>query len=120
VLRAEGQLVGLANLRRQTAEARQADIGYELAPVYWGQGYATEAARELVRFGFQELHLHRLWASCNAENQASARVLAKAGMKPEGRLRENEWTKHHVSRVIKKTRNRACSVTRLSATLRLY
>ena len=61
--------------------------------MYWGHGYATEAARALVRFGFQELHLHWLWASCNAENQASARVLAKAGMQPEGRLRENEWFK---------------------------
>lgn len=93
VLRGEGRLLGLANLRRKMADATQANIGYELAPPDWRQGYATEAIRELVRFGFQDLRLHRIWASCNAENVASVRVLEKVGMLPEGRLRESDWFK---------------------------
>jgi [ribosomal protein S5]-alanine N-acetyltransferase len=93
VLRGEGRLIGLANLRRRTADDRQADIGYELAPAHWGHGYATEAARELLRFGFRELRVHRIWATCNAENAASSRVLTKLGMLPEGRLRETDWFK---------------------------
>lgn len=93
VLRGEDRLLGLANLRRKTADARQADIGYELAPPDWRCGYATEAVRELVRFGFQDLRLHRIWATCNAENVASSRVLEKVGMQLEGRLRESDWFK---------------------------
>ena len=44
-----------------------------------------------MRFGFEELNLHRVWAYCIAENLASRRVMEKIGMQFEGRLRENEW-----------------------------
>jgi RimJ/RimL family protein N-acetyltransferase len=43
----------------------------------------------MVAFGFDELRLHRIYATCNAENLASARVMEKLGMKYEGKLREN-------------------------------
>jgi RimJ/RimL family protein N-acetyltransferase len=71
----------------------QADIGYEIDPQYWGRGYATEAARAIVVFGFTTLGAHRIWAQCIAENRASARVLEKVGMRLEGRLREDEHFK---------------------------
>ena len=71
--------------------AQEADLGYELDPRYWENGYATEAARALLAFGFQELGLHRIWAQCIAENVASAHVLEKIGMQQEGHLRQNEW-----------------------------
>lgn len=45
----------------------------------WGQGYATEALRALVRFGFEELALTRLADSCDVRNSASARVMEKCG-----------------------------------------
>ena len=67
-------------------------ICYELDPRYWGCGYATEAARALLAFGFKELGLHRIWARCIAENVAS-RVLEKISIRQEGRLREKEWMK---------------------------
>jgi len=88
-----GQLIGNAGIRMKTPDAREADIGYELDPRYWGRGYATEAAGALLAFGFRELKLHRVWAQCIAENTASAHVLEKIGMRQEGRLRENEWMK---------------------------
>jgi ribosomal-protein-alanine N-acetyltransferase len=72
---------------------REGDIGYELSPVHWGHGYATEAARAIVRFGFTELHLHRVWSWCIADNVGSARVLEKIGMRREGRLRDKEYFK---------------------------
>jgi len=72
------------------ANAWEADIGYELAPAHWGRGYATEAARAIVAFGFRELGLHRISATCIADNEGSARVLKRAGLRLEGRLRENE------------------------------
>lgn len=93
ILQAEGRLIGNCGIRRRSSYAMEADIGYELDSRYWGHGYATEAARTLIAFGFGELRLHRIWAHCVAENIASARVLEKIGMQREGRLRENEWMK---------------------------
>ena len=88
-----GRPIGNCGIRMKSPEASEADIGYELAPAYWGQGLATEAARAMVAFGFETLRLHRIWSHCIAENFASARVLEKLGMRLEGRLRENEWMK---------------------------
>jgi len=92
-LKSNNQLIGNCGIRMDSADARQADIGYELAPPYWGQGYATEAARAIVHFGFTELHLHRIWSWCMAENLASAHVLEKLGLRLEGRMRESEYFK---------------------------
>lgn len=91
VLRAEGRLIGNCGIRMEMADSQQANVGYELAPDYWGEGYATEAAHSMLAFGFDELQLHRIWAHCVAENVASYRVLEKIGMRREGRLREEEW-----------------------------
>jgi RimJ/RimL family protein N-acetyltransferase len=88
-----GRLIGNCGIRIKSAEGRIADLGYELDPEEWGQGFATEAARALLDFGFGVLKLHRIWANCDAENVASARVLEKIGMRREGCLRENEWIK---------------------------
>lgn len=93
VLKASGHLIGNCGIRKQSVDAYEADIGYELAPHQWGNGYATEAARAIVHFGFTDLHLHRIWSWCIAENIGSARVLAKLGMQPEGWLREKEYFK---------------------------
>lgn len=92
-LKNSGELIGNCGIRMDAPEARQADIGYELAPEHWGQGYATEAAQAIVRFGFTELGLHRIWADCVADNTGSARVLEKLGMKREGHLRETAYYK---------------------------
>jgi RimJ/RimL family protein N-acetyltransferase len=95
VLRAEGRLIGTVGIRKEMPRVPKADLGYEIAPACWGQGYATEAARAMLAFGFEELRLHRIWASCLAENVASARVLEKLGLQQEGRLRDDIWMKGH-------------------------
>lgn len=92
-LSGSGRLIGNCGIRRKPENDREADIGYELVPEYWGQGYATEAALAMVDFGFRELALHRISSWCIADNTASARVLEKVGLRPEGRLRENEYFK---------------------------
>ncbi|HCI82024.1 MAG TPA: GNAT family N-acetyltransferase [Ktedonobacter sp.] len=94
VLRSNGMLIGNGGIRMKTANAWEADLGYELNSQYWGYGYATEAAKALLAFGFQDLKLHRIWAHCIFENTASAHVLEKIGMRREGHLRENEWMKN--------------------------
>ncbi len=92
-LKTNGQLVGNCGIRMASVDAHEADIGYELSSNHWGYGYATEAARAIVQFGFAELHVHRIWAWCIADNVASTRVLEKLGMQLEGRLREKEHFK---------------------------
>jgi RimJ/RimL family protein N-acetyltransferase len=92
-LKSDGRLVGNCGIRLSAAGSHEAEIGYELAPDEWGRGYATEAAQEIVRFGFEELGLHRIAAWTVADNVASARVLEKIGMTLEGRLRDKECYK---------------------------
>jgi ribosomal-protein-alanine N-acetyltransferase len=93
ILPVEGRLIGNCGIRMETANSRQANIGFEIAPRYWGEGYATEAAQAMIAFGFEELRLHHIWARCVAKNAASYRVLEKVGMRREGRVREEEWMK---------------------------
>lgn len=93
VRRDDGRLIGNVGIRLDTAESYEAELGYEIAPDEWGQGFATEAAAALVAFGFGSLGLHRINAWCVADNAASARVLQKLGMSLEGRVREREYYK---------------------------
>ncbi len=86
----DGRQIGNCGVRLERADALVGELGYEIAPTCWGLGYATEAARAMVHFGFQELGLHRIWGHTVAENIASQRVMEKLGMCHEGRLRENE------------------------------
>jgi len=73
------------------------EIGWVFHRAYHGQGYATEAAVALLRYGFEVLHLHRIIATCQPENVASWRVMEKLGMRREAHFRkcirrpENRW-----------------------------
>jgi [ribosomal protein S5]-alanine N-acetyltransferase len=72
------------------------EVGYFLLPEFWGQGYATEAARSLLAMGFKYFNLHRISARCNANNLRSENVMKKTGMIKEGELRKvrfkhNQW-----------------------------
>jgi RimJ/RimL family protein N-acetyltransferase len=64
------------------------EIGWVLARRYHGQGYASEAALALLRYGFEALRLHRIIATCQPENIASWRVMEKIGLRREGHFRK--------------------------------
>ncbi len=66
---------------------RRAVIGYWLGTDHWSHGYMTEAARRVVAFGFEQLGLVRIQATCYPRNPASAKVMQKVGMAYEGLLR---------------------------------
>ncbi|MBE9226350.1 GNAT family N-acetyltransferase [Phormidium sp. LEGE 05292] len=68
-------------------EDHKAGFGYLLHQQYWGQGYATEAARVVVEWAIGLPNIYRVWATCDTENAASIRVLEKCGLVFEGRLR---------------------------------
>jgi len=91
---ADGRMIGNCGIRVNDAELGEANIGYELNPRDWANGYATEAAAAIVRFGFDELRLHRIWAECVADNIGSTRVLEKLGMRREAHVREHKHYKH--------------------------
>lgn len=56
------------------------EILYGVAPAYWGKDLATEAAKAVLRYGFEELRLEKIWGGTDAPNVASIRVLEKLGM----------------------------------------
>lgn len=84
-----GSLVGAVRMSINSREHARGDIGYLVAREHWGKGYATQAARLIVRFGFEQLWLHRIFAHVRPDNAASIRVLEKAGLSLEGRLRRH-------------------------------
>lgn len=85
---AEGGVIGAVGLILEL-EHERAELGYWIGRPYWGRGYATEAARAVVAWGFSALALHRIHASHFPRNPASGRVLRKVGMRHEGSLRQH-------------------------------
>lgn len=85
----EGQVfTGLIALKLGNKKYKSAEVWFKLNSAHWNQGYGTEALQTLLRFGFDELELHRIHAGCAVENQASIRLLEKVGMSREGRKRQ--------------------------------
>ena len=91
--RGSDTMVGDVVLMYRSEVHRQGEIGFVLHPDHQGHGYATEAAREMLRLGFEQLSLHRIVGRLEARNSASAAVLKRLGMRLEGHLHENEWVK---------------------------
>lgn len=91
--RGSDTMVGDVILMYRSEVHRQGEIGFVLHPDHQGHGYATEAAREMLRLGFEQLGLHRIVGRLEARNSASAAVLKRLGMRLEGHLHENEWVK---------------------------
>jgi [ribosomal protein S5]-alanine N-acetyltransferase len=83
VLKADGRYIGRCGLypkfREEGRVAGEAVLGFYLAREFWGQGFASEAGRAFVEFGFDELKLERIVTAVQVENAASIRVLEKLG-----------------------------------------
>jgi RimJ/RimL family protein N-acetyltransferase len=81
--RTAGAFIGTIELRLKPPKA---DFGYILLRAFWRQGFMSEAASAVVAWAIAQPAIHRVWATCAPDNIASARVLEKAGLRPEGRL----------------------------------
>jgi ribosomal-protein-alanine N-acetyltransferase len=90
-----GELIGAIGLLISKAHAR-AELGYWIGRSYWGHGFATEAGRAVLEFGFGALRLHRVQAHYLTRNLASGRVLEKLGLTLEGvhRGAVKKWDVH--------------------------
>lgn len=92
-LRQTGKVIGDVSLRWMSEEHKQGDIGFVFHPDHQGKGYASEAARVMLRIGFEDIGLHRIAGECDARNSSSARLMERLGMRREAHFIENEWFK---------------------------
>ena len=83
-LRSDGSVLGIISVWPGEGEA---EIGFALGRRSWGQGLMTEAVLSVVAWAFEPDSIARVWATCDVENLASARVLEKAGLQREGLLK---------------------------------
>ncbi len=82
------QFIGMIALKLNKPKYCSAEIWYKFHVEHWGKGYATEAVKALLDFGFHQLGLHRIEAGCAVDNAGSVRVLEKAGFLREGIKRQ--------------------------------
>jgi [ribosomal protein S5]-alanine N-acetyltransferase len=104
VLEATQMLIGRVGMKVDY-DAEEAVLWYILNRSYWSKGYVSEAATAMLRFGFDQLHLHRIWADCDPRNTGSYRVMEKIGMRREAHFKENifikgEWCDSYVYAIL--------------------
>jgi RimJ/RimL family protein N-acetyltransferase len=83
------QVMGMIIAR---VNAEKWELGYVLARPHWRQGYMTEALKAIIAWALKQKEIHRVWAVCDVDNVASARVMEKIGMQREGILKR--WSVH--------------------------
>ncbi|MGV9306908.1 GNAT family N-acetyltransferase [Nonomuraea sp. NPDC003727] len=84
------ELIGFARLGLSGVQA--AKLGFAIVAEEWGCGFATDAARTLIAFGFESLNLHRISAAIGPKNSTSMLLVTKLGFVPEGRIRDHVFT----------------------------
>ncbi|QWU15326.1 ribosomal-protein-alanine N-acetyltransferase [Paenibacillus sophorae] len=100
-LRSESRVIGTCGFHGWMKNHYKAEIGYELTPEYWRQGYMTEVIQKIIEFGFNNLGLNRIEAFVEPENVGSRKVLEKIGLSEEGTLKEHfYWRNRFVDTVI--------------------
>jgi len=85
---AEGVLVGDIGFKGPPDDLHSVEIGYSVLPAFQRRGYASEAARAIVAWGFAQPGVQRIVANCRFDNLGSMRVLEQAGMRQTGRDRD--------------------------------
>ncbi|ONI67708.1 GNAT family N-acetyltransferase [Kribbella sp. ALI-6-A] len=86
----DDRMIGFARLGPTGVQA--AHLGYAIGFDHWGRGFATDAARTMLRFAFTDLSLHRVSAAIGPENLASVAVVKRLGFTHEGRIRHHVFT----------------------------
>lgn len=84
VLKETGEVIGDISLMpysesRFPENEKQGEVGFWLGYPYWGNGYMPEACKRIVKYGFDDLKLERIWCAHNLENEKSKRVQEKSG-----------------------------------------
>lgn len=82
--------VGVISVYNYKPEHKKAELGYWLLPKFWRQGITSEVLKPVIDYWKKDKHLHRLEAFIETENEASIRLLQKAGFTLEGTMRDCE------------------------------
>jgi [ribosomal protein S5]-alanine N-acetyltransferase len=90
-------LIGSCGIRRSASDAIEAEFGCELAHAAWGQGYAAEASRAILAFGFRELRLRRILAKTTMTNSHAIALARRLGMREEASTHEADSSDHAVA-----------------------
>lgn len=90
-LRGQDRVLGGVSLHAWEKYHRRAEVGYDLARAFWGQGIGREAVRAVLAFGFTQLNLNRIEAATIADNHESVNLLKKLGFRLEGLRRGYSW-----------------------------
>ena len=85
IRRKDKQLIGMIEI--VNIEQSGIQLGYVLAQPFWGNGYMTESLKKIIDWSLKQRDIYRVWAVCDLENLASAKVMEKVGMQKEGTLR---------------------------------
>lgn len=93
VLKDSHTLIGEVVLMYRSAEHQQCELGFAFNPAHHGKGYASEAARAMLRIGFDGYAMQRIYGQLDARNTASAHVLTRIGMRREAHFIHNELFK---------------------------
>lgn len=88
VIKETQELIGTITLVNISDKDLQAELGYCLGRTWWRKGYMTEAGQAVIDFCFNHVGFHRIFATHDIDNRASACVLKKLGMSYEGRQRD--------------------------------
>lgn len=83
----DGVLIGEIDLYDFDEATGNCEVSYSIGYEWWNKGYATEALRAVVEFGFRQMNVHKIAAAHNTDNPASGKVLSKVGMVQEGVIR---------------------------------
>ena len=95
-LKEKDLLIGGCGIRRETEISHVANLGWAINPEFQSKGFATEAATALINFGFEELELAVIYATCDTRNNPSFKVMEKIGMKKVGFIKGTKEIKGHV------------------------
>ena len=87
-LKNDTQFIGLIGITLGKIKYKNAEVWFKFDTKFWNKGYATEALKEILKFGFADLKLHRIEAGCAVENIGSIKVLEKVGMLREAHTRK--------------------------------
>ncbi|MBA7688413.1 hypothetical protein ES703_96893 [subsurface metagenome] len=92
------QLIGFIGFKNgKMVEQGQIEVYYSIYKSFWNNGFGTEALKGMIKFGFESIKLHRIFAGCDIDNLASKKIMEKAGMRFESRWRKDrrrngQWT----------------------------
>jgi [ribosomal protein S5]-alanine N-acetyltransferase len=90
----DDHLIGTLGFHQFDFGARRAEMGYEMNPTYWGNGYMSEAVAAIMDYGFYRMGLQRIEAGTDGINERSQRLLERLGFKQEGCLRRRAYYPH--------------------------